>query len=265
MKKNTAYINNVFKVVVCTLAFCMYVTPSHAQVFCGIGMTFSIDTTGGILYPKVESLIPNSPAERSGLEKGMFIKGVNGQNTENKRNEEILYLIKGDEGTEVSIFAAKQKYERPKEYKITRGVITKESGDVLADFYKVSDLAVKSLEKEGYTIIASYKALCGDKDISFDAEPGKSYYSKVFLLDLFNFAGTEACNISADISDDKDQNSTNLLKIEPIKVSGFDISQLYLEAAFQSKHKEVLHVKSHKLESPTTCREAYIVIYSKKN
>lgn len=255
--------NSIYKIAIAFFLIVFTTMPSHAQVFCGIGMTFSVDTTGGILYPKVESLIPNSPAERSGLEKGMFIKGVNGQTTENRRNEEILYLIKGDEGTVVSIFAAKEKYGRPKEYKITRGLITKESGDVLGDFYKVSEMAVDALKNDGNTIIATFKGGCEDKDISFEAEAGKNYYTKVFVLDMFNFAGTEACQISAALTDDKNQNSADLLAVEPLKVSGFEIKQLFREASFQSKHKEVLHLSSHKLESPTTCRETFVVVYFK--
>ncbi len=237
--------------------------PSGAQVFCGIGMTFSIDTTGGILYPKVESLIPNSPAEKAGIGKGMFIKGVNGQNTENRQNSEILYMIKGDEGTTVSLFAAKQKYERPKEYKMTRGLITKESGDVLGDFYKVSETAVEALKKDGYKIVAVFKGLCEDKDISFNTEPGKSYFAKVFMLDLFNFAGTEACYLTAELSDDKGQNVVNIPKVEAVAGHGYSINQLYLEANFQSKHTEALRLRSHKIESPTICREAFVMVYMK--
>jgi len=245
------------------IALLFYHAHAWSQVFCGIGMTFSVDTAGGILYPKIESIIPNSPAARAGLKPGMFIKGVNGQNTENRRNDEILFMIKGDEDTPVDIYFANAKYERPAKVRIMRGLITKESGDVLADFYTIAEAAAKELEKDNYKIVSVTKASCENKDIVFTAESGRDYFAKVYLLDIFNFSGAEACSITAELSDETGKNTVVLTKRDPLKIAGIDFDQLFLEATFQSKHKEVLHLKSHKQESPTTCREALVVIYCK--
>ncbi len=242
------------------LVFICCSSYSQAQVFCGIGMTFAIDTTAGLVYPRIEGFVPNSPAEKAGLKKGMFIKGVSGQSCENRPNNDILFMIKGDEGTTVDIYASEHKNERPQKYTVTRALITRESGELLSAFYTTCDSMLKDLQSHGYKIVSSYKAGCEDKDISFEEEAGKTYYAKVYMLEVFNFAGTEACYLTAELTDGK--NTTGLVRQTAFKVSGFDINPMYLEASFQSKHKETLKLVSHKRENPVTCREAYVVIYS---
>jgi hypothetical protein len=239
--------------------------PGSAQMFVGIGMTFQQDTLGGINYPKIQSFIPNGPAQKSGLQVGMCIISINGTNCRNLPNEAILRLIKGEEGESLLIMADKDKLSpTPRLFTLKRAIMTRESGDVLNDFYLACDSIVKSIENQGFKIIKTSQGLCADANLPFVAPQGKTINAKVFLLEIFNYAGSASCWLSASFQG-SDSNSpiTDFQRDAPFTYKGIEINSLSASPTSIPKQKLNLKLQSHPRESPTILREYYTVIYAK--
>jgi|GEM_PF-3977732 len=236
-----------------------------AQMFIGIGMTFQQDTLGGIAYPKIQSFIPDGPAQKSGLQVGMYIYAVNGTSCRGLPIEAVFRLIKGDEGESLTIMADKDKTSpSPKMFILKRAIITRESGDVLGDFYSTCDMATQSLKNQGFEIVKTFKGACDTKELNFTVQPNKTYYTKVYLLEIFNFAGISSCWLSATLDPSKNTDSSlHLQRAEVLTVKGIDINALYGSATFKQKQMVSLKLQSHPRESPTILRESYTVIYAK--
>ncbi len=254
-----------FKCILLLIWLSALALPGSAQMFVGIGMTFQQDTLGGINYPKIQSFIPNGPAQKSGLQVGMYIISINGTNCRNLPNEAILRLIKGEEGESIVILADRDKLSpNPRLFTLKRAILTRESGDVLSDFFIACDSIVKSIENQGFKIIKTSQGLCSDANLPFVAPKGKTITAKVFLLEIFNYAGSSSCWLSAAFQGSGINSPLPEFQREaPFTYNGIEINTLYASPSSAEKQKLSLKLQSHPRESPTILREYYTVIYAK--
>lgn len=68
--------------------------------------------------------LADSPAEKAGLKAQDQILAVDGQDTANLSLDETVSKIRGAKGTEVTLLINRQGFQAPREYKITRNLIT---------------------------------------------------------------------------------------------------------------------------------------------
>jgi carboxyl-terminal processing protease len=83
----------------------------------------------GKLVIMVMAPIPGSPAFRAGLRPGDVIAKVNGKSTEGMNTEQVAEKLKGPKGTQVHITVAREGYDQPLEFDITRDEISQRSVD----------------------------------------------------------------------------------------------------------------------------------------
>jgi carboxyl-terminal processing protease len=88
--------------------------------FSGIGLSVS-GTKDGL---RVESVFKGSPAERAGIEVGETIVSVDGRSIAGLSSEAATALIKGPEGTEVTVVVRNPKSGRTRQVRLTRAQIS---------------------------------------------------------------------------------------------------------------------------------------------
>lgn len=89
--------------------YSVYYTPEELQelmeqtegIYYGIGAYVGLDTVTG--YPKIVSPIPGAPAEEADLRPDDIIYEVNGESTYGKDLDSVVAMIKGEEGTTVTL------------------------------------------------------------------------------------------------------------------------------------------------------------------
>ncbi len=86
--------------------------------FYGIGAYISIDTASGL--PKISGVIKGAPAEEVDLRTNDLIYEVDGQSTYNMSLTEVVSLIKGNEGTEVTLTIVRNGESDYLDIKVTR-------------------------------------------------------------------------------------------------------------------------------------------------
>ncbi len=91
--------------------------------FVGIGVhaSFDVDTTGIYIF----GVIPNSPAESTGLKKGDIIVNVAGIEADGKNYYDMLDAVRGESGTDVKL-AVLRDNERI-DFSVTRGAVASEN------------------------------------------------------------------------------------------------------------------------------------------
>ena len=85
----------------------------------GIGAFVSIAEDGRIIL----SPMPNSPAERAGLEAGDLMVAVDGESVEEKSVQEVVDKVRGPAGTKVTLLVDRPGEEEPLELPVVRGDI----------------------------------------------------------------------------------------------------------------------------------------------
>ena len=76
------------------------VDQSLSGSFVGIGVQVDTDATNG---PIIRSIIPNTPAEEAGLQRGDKIVAVNGKSTAGEAIDEVVSEVRGPEGQQVTL------------------------------------------------------------------------------------------------------------------------------------------------------------------
>ncbi len=93
------------------------ITESYNGTMSGIGVIVTQDDDGRIVVVKP---LPDTPADNAGIKKGDEITGVNGTDIKDMALENVIVLIKGEEGTSVDITFYRPDEERTFEVTIIR-------------------------------------------------------------------------------------------------------------------------------------------------
>jgi len=88
--------------------------------FVGVGARLSPDPLGA----RVANVFDGSPAQRAGVQMNDVITGVDGKTVSGKEVEDIVKLIRGDEGTVVKLTILREKLAKPLVLAIRRARIT---------------------------------------------------------------------------------------------------------------------------------------------
>lgn len=94
-------------------------TEDTSGSFEGIGM--EIGTKQGQL--QVVTPLENSPAKKAGIRAGDVIVKINGKSTSNMTADEAVDLIRGKEGTDVTLTLYREEWKETRDFKLTRAVI----------------------------------------------------------------------------------------------------------------------------------------------
>lgn len=100
-------------------------------IYYGIGAYIGQDKETG--YVVISKVIPNTPAEESGLHAGDYIYMVNGEDMQGQENSYVVSKIKGEEGTTVEITVIRDGETEPITFTVERRKI--ESPTVTYEMY----------------------------------------------------------------------------------------------------------------------------------
>lgn len=158
--------------------------------FVGIGIYMSKDSKKDLI--QVVALVPDSPAEKSGIKEGDYIKTIDGINYTAKDYDTISSKLKGEEGSIVKITVIRENEELNFEIKREKVILNKVEGKVLEN-------------NIGYIKISSFDESTSD-EFKEKFEELQKQNIKSLIIDLRNNGGgivTEALKI-ADFIADKD-------------------------------------------------------------
>jgi len=119
------------------ISFAEFVVPGHLQIqtreenrveeqiagnrYVGIGVAAGMHQPTKQL--KFVNVIAGGPAAKAGVKNGDIVETVDGKPTQGKTLEEVIHLLRGEEGTDVTIAVRQPNEEQPREYTITRNVV----------------------------------------------------------------------------------------------------------------------------------------------
>lgn len=76
-------------------------SESLSGQYAGIGAYISLDQNSG--YPEISGVMPDTPAEKAGLQAGDIIRKVDGQDVLDESLDEVVSHVRGEEGTTVEL------------------------------------------------------------------------------------------------------------------------------------------------------------------
>ena len=94
-------------------------TEKTSGNYAGLGIQIDV-RDGGIM---VVAPLPDTPAERAGIESGDIITAVEGKSTEGWTNEQALKALRGEAGTKVTIAVRRPGVSEPIKFTLTRAPI----------------------------------------------------------------------------------------------------------------------------------------------
>lgn len=106
--------------------YTVFMPPDAAQAFrdeltrgdyVGIGITVLENPRGGVL---IGTVFKDSPADRAGLQQGDLIVGVDGKDVTQEPLETVATMVRGVEGTDVTLTIQREGVEEPLQFTITR-------------------------------------------------------------------------------------------------------------------------------------------------
>lgn len=128
-------------------------------------------------HPVVQSVIDETPAFEAGLMPGDVIISVDGTKTQGMRIDEIADMIKGEQGTTVTLSIARKDKKEPFDVTITRAKI------------KIPNIESKIVEDNiGYLRLRGFN-ITTSKDVQKTLEELKGKGAKAFIIDLRNNPG----------------------------------------------------------------------------
>lgn len=144
-------------------------------IYYGIGAYIGKDTNTGL--PMITGTIEGTPAEASGLQYGDLICKVDGQSVEGMDNSEVVMLIKGEEGTMVTVTVYREGESDYLDFDIERNKI--ESPTVMQEMFEDGIGYIRIMEFDDVTVDQFTEALavCKGSDM------------KGLILDLRNNPG----------------------------------------------------------------------------
>jgi hypothetical protein len=223
---------------------------SDAQSIGGIGAVLKLDTTSeGHTLPRIQSLVPNSPAAQS-LKEGLYIISVNNIPCKNQTLEQIVGNIRGDAGTKVVLMLAdNQKGKQAKEYELLRVVI--QQTDPADAFNAACEATVKQLKKQGYEIVRKMGSECGEYYFNFDADTG-SYNIRMLTLPNRD-ADSKNAAISARVSEGEGG------IVQPLQATAPNIYEARI--TFRRPTVGMISTTLPDKQSAGSCKSIFIVVY----
>jgi len=88
--------------------------------FGGIGAEIGIKKNQLVVVAPLK----DTPSMKAGLKAGDAILSINSSSTEGMTTDDAVKLIRGPEGTQVTLTIMRESWDKPKDFKITRGAIT---------------------------------------------------------------------------------------------------------------------------------------------
>lgn len=153
--------------------------------FYGVGITLRLEKEQD--RPEVFSIIKGSPSERAGIKKDDLILSVDGKDTKGKKIDEVIHMIRGKEGTRVTL-----KVKRPSTNKVIDFKMTREK-------IKIPDLETEILDgRYGWLRLFNFSSGVGAKLRSAIADMKKKGVQG-FILDVRDDPGgllVEAVNVA---------------------------------------------------------------------
>jgi len=98
-----------------------------AEELSGVGLALVQQSQGD--RPQVKAVLPRSPAASAGIEPGAILLAINGTNTAGMSIKECTTLIRGPEGTKVTLEMAGPKGTITNAYTLVRKKIAVSRGD----------------------------------------------------------------------------------------------------------------------------------------
>ena len=108
--------------------YSVFLSPSDNEKFQGDvrGNFGGIGAEIGIKKNQLVVIAPlkDTPASKAGLKAGDMILSINSTSTDGMTTDEAVGLIRGPKNTDVTLSILREEWEKPKDFKITRGTIT---------------------------------------------------------------------------------------------------------------------------------------------
>ena len=247
--------------VLLSFTFTSYAT--YAQNIGGIGAQLFLDTAGGFTMPRILSLVPNTPADQN-LKATDYIIKVNNVSCKDKTIEDVVAMIRGEEGTIVKITVADTKQgKRPREYDLPRVAIqVGPPPDPLTAFNNSCENEVKQMKKKGLVVIKTFPSDCGNYFFNFNAD-ATTYHIRVMTMEeKAKTGGTHALSFypTARVFDgDNEAGAITLNKIDPKDIGASIVAQVEGEISFKKSCVGVVSVQIH--DDVTKCRSMYVIVY----
>lgn len=172
--------------------------------FEGIGAALSAE--GGVIT--ITAILPNSPAEAAGMQKGWLILAVNGEPTVGQGLESIIPRIRGPKGSSVVLTVAKDDTGAPSDLTITRESVAIPT--TATRVVSASKDAIKAaLAKTRAAAVAAGAA--ASTLLSEEEEEVLAQKQQFFVLQLVQFARTSIDAFIADLEKFAKSDTPNLI------------------------------------------------------
>jgi PDZ domain-containing protein len=254
------------KILLVTLFAALSGSISIAQNIGGIGAQLFLDTAGGHTMPRIQALVPNSPAYQY-LNATDYIIKVNGVSCGDKTMEEVVAMIRGEAGTTVKITVADTKEgKRAKDVDLQRVGLTLPPGstppppDPLTSFTAFCDNEVRQLKHAHMEIVKTFSSECGDFFFNFNAESGQYHVRVMTMEQKGSVAYAPAFNVTAKVFDgDNEAAAVQLGKAAPKDGGNFESAQIEGTISFKKACVGTIAVSIH--SDVKKCAGMYIIVY----
>lgn len=213
----------LFIVLIITLPFF-----AGAQIIGGIGAQLFIDSTDGYTLPRIQGLVPNTPASTT-LKVTEYILKVDDVSCKNKPIDEVIGMIRGPEGTTVKITASHDKEGKfAQDYTLKRvSMQTNPSADPRQMFNDFVVSEMNQIKSAGFTIVKDFTSDCGNFFFNFEAEK-QTYRVRVLAMEFkTNAPYNPGYTVTASVFDnDHDNEKTQVPKIETKEIGNIAVSRL---------------------------------------
>ena len=243
----------------------LVLTASVAQNIGGIGAQLFLDTAGGHTMPRIQGLVPNTPAYQY-LNATDYIIKVDGVSCKDKTIEEVVAMIRGEAGTNVKITVADTKEgKRPRDYDLQRvGMQLPASAppppDPLTAFNTDCENEVKLLKRQHSEIVKALTSDCGDFFFNFNAEKGQYHICVLAMEEKGTTANTPGFYATAKVFDgDNEAAAIPLSKAAPKDGGKYVAAQLEGTVTFKKTSVGTIAINIH--DDVKKCRGMYIIVY----
>ncbi len=245
----------------CVLAF----NCSNAQNIAGIGAQLFLDTADGYTMPRIQALIPNTPAYQY-LNATDYIIKVNGVDCKNKSMEAVVGMIRGEAGTMVKVTTSGNKDGKDaKDFDLQRVGMQVPGGnasppDPSVAFYTDCENEVKLLRTKNREIVKTYSSDCGDFFFNFNAEKGPYHVRVITMGAKVAGATSPGYSASAKVFDGDNEATARPLDNISSKDGGvFTATSLEGTISFTKTSVGTISIQVH--DDVKKCHGIYVIVY----